>query len=280
MKKISVEDLKEGMISDQTICDKRGMVLVAKGLVLTKTMIQRLRNFDVAFIEICDETDELPEACSTDTVIAKQTLADTINLTYQINELRALTVKDNMEKIETVIYSVLKRSFIQEFLEVCSKTSILYQHTLRTTILAVHLGLIKQYDTLNLEYIAMCALLHDCGMNDEFHDEDKEHPFLGFVKLRENPQVDMVIALACLQHHEYYNGTGFPFSFSRTQISEFSSLLSIVDYYDRLIIGEVHPRKALFDTIGKKKILFPPDAVELLAGTIDWTRLYQQRPLA
>lgn len=38
MKKIMIDDLREGMISEQTICNDRGMILVAKGISLTTSI--------------------------------------------------------------------------------------------------------------------------------------------------------------------------------------------------------------------------------------------------
>lgn len=274
MKKMLVDDLREGMISDQTICTDRGIILVGKGICLTNTIISRLKKFKIETIEIKEEGDETALTSSISTPTARKAISTVIDLTDSIFDCRTLSVKDNISEIEVVMHSVLKRPFIQEFLGSCDKNDLLYQHSLRTAILTINLGMIQKLDSLNLEYLAMCAILHDSGMGKEFKENDKEHPFLGFTRLRENPEIDMLIAVVCLQHHEYYNGTGFPFAFKRTQIADFACLLSIVDYYDRLLMKSNDPRKAMFETLGKKKILFDPVMTDLFASTIDWPRLY------
>lgn len=274
MKKYIVDDLQVGMISDQTICTDRGIILVGKGICLTDSIITRLKKFKIEEIGIKEESDEVIQTSSTSTIIAKKAISTVIDLTDNIFNCRTLNVKDNIGSIEVVIHSVLKRTFIQEFLGVCDKNELLYQHSLRTAILSVNLGIIQKWDSLNLEYLAMCAILHDCGMGKEFKEHDTEHPFLGFTQLRENPDIDMLIAVVCLQHHEYYDGTGFPFAFKRTQIAEFACLLAMVDYYDRLLMKNNDPRKAMFETIGKKNILFDPTMIEVFGSTIDWSRLY------
>lgn len=274
MKKVLVDDLQEGMISNQTVCTDRGIILVGKGICLTNSIIQRLEKFKVEVIEIKEEGDEADQTSSTSTVTAQKAISTVINLSDTMFDCRTLSVKDNIGAIEGVIHSILMRPFIQQFLGACDKNELLYQHSLRTAILSINMGLMQKLDTLNLEYLGMCAIMHDCGMGNEFKEHDKEHPFLGFTQLRENPEVDMLIAVVCLQHHEYYNGTGFPFAFKRTQIADFACLLSIVDYYDRLLMKNNDPRKAMFDTIGKKKILFDPGFIDLFGSTIDWSRLY------
>lgn len=273
MKKFSVDDLREGMISDQTICTDRGMILVAKGICLTDSIIKRLKKFKIEVIGIREDGDEI-QTSSTSTAIAKETISTVIDLTDNIFNCRTLSVKDNIGTIEEIIHSILKRPFIQDFLSISNQNELLYKHSLRTAIISINMGIIQKWDSLNLEYLGMCAILHDCGMGKEFKEQDTEHPFLGFTQLRENPEIDMLIAVVCLQHHEYYNGTGFPFAFKRTQIAEFACLLSMVDYYDRLLIKNNDPRKAMFETIGKKNILFDPIMIEVFSSTIDWSRLY------
>lgn len=273
MKTIIIDDLREGMISNQTICDVRGTILVAKGVSLTHSIIKRLRKFNIEVVSIKEDAESV-SSCSVFTSIGKQTLADVKNITESIMDSKTIKVKDNIATIENVMYSALKRPFIQEFIESFSKNEPLYKHSLRTAILSTNMGLLNGYDFLNLEYLAMSAIVHDCGMGKEFK-EDSSHPLLGFMKLRANLDIDMVIALVSLQHHEYFSGGGFPFSFSRTQLTDFACLLAVVDHYDCLIMKNKDPRKALFETIGHKNTLFDPHMVELFGATIDWSRLYK-----
>jgi HD-GYP domain-containing protein (c-di-GMP phosphodiesterase class II) len=274
MKKISIDDLCAGMISNQTISTDHGMILVAKGICLTDSIIKRLRKFNIDVIAIQDENDEEIPIVSASTETAKKAISAVINLNDNIFNYKTVDIKDNFGKIEIIIHSVLKRPFIQKFLAGCDTNELLYKHSLRTAIVSINMGLIQKWNILNLEYLAMCAILHDFGMGREFKEADTEHPFIGFIKLREDPDIDTLIAVVCLQHHEYYNGSGFPFAFRRTQITNYACLLSIVDYYDRLLMRDSDPRKAMFETISKKNILFDPSMIEVFSATIDWSRLY------
>jgi len=271
LKKVIIDDLQEGMISNQTIYNERGTILVAQGVRLTISIIKRLKKINIAFIDIQD--DEKFSSCSPFTPTAQKAISTVKTLSSGLFALKTVNVRNNIVAIEEIIHSVLARPFIQEFLESCTDDERLYTHSLRTAILSTNMGLIKGYDNLNLQYLAMSAIVHDCGMGNKF-DEDEEHAFRGFMKLRQNLDVDMTITLVCLQHHERYNGTGFPFSCGRTQISEFACLLAVVDHYDRLLMKNNDPRKALFDTIGQKSVYFDPRMVDLFATTIDWPRIY------
>lgn len=278
LKKVAIDDLVEGMISNQTVCNDRGTILVVQGVSLTQSIITRLKNFEIDFIDILDEGDEKEssEAPSGIPDFTPQKVISAVrDLTDNIVDLRAVTIKkNNVAAIEECILLALHKPFVEKLFAACANDEILYKHSLRTTIFSINMGLAKRYDAARLEQLAICALLHDCGMEKKFRESDVEHPLQGFMKLRDNPEIDMGIALVCLQHHEHYDGSGFPFGFSRTQISELSLLLAVADHYDRLLIRNNDPRKAMFKTIEKKNTFFAPDMIDLFGSTIDWSRLY------
>ncbi len=273
MSKIAIDQLCEGMISDQTVYNEQGIILVASGVTLTNFIITQLKKFDIETVSVKDK-DELIQNLSPCTSSVKKAIAAVKDITDDILDCRTITIKKNITAIEEIISSALDKSFVQDIMDTFAKDEILFKHSIRTAIFSTNMGLIKRYTIDNLEKLAICTLLHDCGMEKKFKENDLEHSFLGFEKLRKNLDIDMLTALVCLQHHEHYDGSGFPFSFSRTQIAEFASLVAVVDYYDRLLIKNADPRKAMFNTIEKKNKLFAPDMIELFGSTIDWARFY------
>lgn len=266
MKSYSIHDLKSGMIANQTICDSRGIILIARGVTLTESYINRLHNFKIQKVMIQKETDFLPPPTVIPPVV-QQTM-DTLTILFKnLSADKIMDVHQNSFKIEQVIYSILEKPAVQAFLEIDPQKEILFNHSLRTTIIAIHMGLLQGYDYLNLEYLGMCALMHDCGMGQEFIEENTDHAFLGFEKLRNNLDMDMIISLVCLQHHEYYDGSG-PLSFRKVQITEFARLIAIADHYDRLIMKNNTPRQAIFKIVGGSGTLFDPAMVKLFESII------------
>jgi hypothetical protein len=55
--RIDINNLKEGMLSNQTICDSQGVILIAQGVKLTKNIIARLRKFKIQVIGIKDDIE-------------------------------------------------------------------------------------------------------------------------------------------------------------------------------------------------------------------------------
>ena len=266
MKSYSLHDLKPGMIANQTICDSRGIILIARGIPLTESYINRLHNFKVHRVMIQEELDVLP-APSKIPPLVQQTMDTLTCLFNYLAEDKIMDVHKNSFKIEQIIYSILEKSTVQAFLEIDPQKDFLFRHSLRTTITTLHMGLLEGYDYLNLEYLGMCALMHDCGMGQEFIEENTDHAFLGFEKLRNNLDIDMIISLVCLQHHECYDGSG-PLSFRKVQITEFARLIAIADHYDRLIMKNNTPRQAIFKIVSGSGTLFDPTMIKLFEAAI------------
>ena len=266
---IALEDLKEGMICSQTICDNRGMILIGRGVKLTKAYIQGLQKFKVSVIDIQDESqEEVTENLPVLKAKAQVCVYSITGLIEDIDKYRTVKISKNASRIEQVLYSVLEKSPIQDFLEAERQNEVLYKHSLRTTILSIIMGINAGYNFLNLEYLAMGALLHDCGMGRFFKEDNDAHSFLGFLKIRNNAELDMIVAMICLQHHERFDGSGFPFQFKKTEIIEFARLVAVADHYDRLLMQQFTPREAVFDVLSGGGTLFDKTMVELFSSTM------------
>ncbi|MCE5284506.1 MAG: HD domain-containing protein [Pelosinus sp.] len=262
MRKIRVDELKEGMIASRTICDERGTILVSNGVVLTVSIIERLQNFDVRFIYIQVESNETAK---------REIAAELRQISDDIYAQQVIKIKENMGMIEGILYPALEKPDVKLFVE--KYDELLFKHSLRTAILSLNLGLIKRYNKSQLNNLALGSILHDCGM-ESFIDLDMEHPLKGYGNLCSNQALDMEAALICLQHHERYDGSGLPFAFGRTQITELAFLVAVVDYYDRFLIRCKDSKKAFFATVEKKGSYFEPGMTDLFGSTLDWHRFY------
>jgi putative two-component system response regulator len=113
-------------------------------------------------------------------------------------------------------------------------------------ILAEELGL----DDTSCRLIAKAAALHDVGklyISDSLNKKRglytetemqimQQHTLLGNYHLRAFRQTPMIklAATIALEHHEKWDGTGYPFGLSGSQIAIESRIVSICDVYDAL----------------------------------------------
>lgn len=113
-------------------------------------------------------------------------------------------------------------------------------------VLAAALGL----DEAHCLCIKQAAMLHDVGklfvpapINEKSgpHDGEelqimRQHPILGYIHLSASRQTPMVklASIIALQHHEKFDGTGYPFGLSGERIMLESRIVSICDVYAAL----------------------------------------------
>lgn len=135
-------------------------------------------------------------------------------------------------------------------------------------------AIIKQFDwqsRTTIEATAMACLFHDIGkmklpkellekrpveMNDEEMELYKTHPELGVEIIEGNRLINNSVKQIILQHHENYDGSGFPFEKRGSKILTLANIVSLADDFVHIMIDEeLDPPAAL------RKMLMDPDQV-------------------
>jgi HD-GYP domain-containing protein (c-di-GMP phosphodiesterase class II) len=128
------------------------------------------------------------------------------------------------------------------------RDSVLAEHVLRCSLLALVVGRHMGLDRGALNELGIAALLHDVGKvrlpreilhkTESLTDEERQlverHVGWGVEILRANPGISPRILEAVGQHHERYDGNGYPAGRRAGMLGEFGQVLAMVDYYDHL----------------------------------------------
>ena len=99
-----------------------------------------------------------------------------------------------------------------------------FHHSVKTTILALVLGIASGYSEQKLIELGMGALMHDIGkikiaevilykktpLTDAEFAEITQHTTYGFDILRKNNDLSLLSAHVAFQHHEKWDGSGYP----------------------------------------------------------------------
>ena len=94
--------------------------------------------------------------------------------------------------------------------------------------------------------LALSALLHEFGMqfvdqeilnkpselDESEYEEVKKHTDLGFQHLSRKCFMKGIVSAVALQHHERYDGSGYPNGSSGDDIHEYSRIVAACDFYD------------------------------------------------
>ena len=123
-----------------------------------------------------------------------------------------------------------------------------YTHCINVSILAVILGKRLGYSRDRLELLGIAGIFHDVGksvipeiilnkpgkLSKTEMNIMRTHPLRGYQILKDQPGIANEVLRGCLEHHEKFDGSGYPRGLRGNQISDFSRLLTVVDVYDAL----------------------------------------------
>ncbi|MFQ5705957.1 MAG: HD-GYP domain-containing protein [bacterium] len=148
---------------------------------------------------------------------------------------------------ENILKSVnLKKHEGSKILDLKRQGDYLCQHSINVAAYSILIGTCLSYHQLKLSDLAVAALLHDFGML--FIDESllnkstalteseseliKEHTVKGFQHLGRNCSFKGLVTVVALQHHERYDGLGYPKGLVGEEPHEFSRIVALANFFD------------------------------------------------
>ena len=141
-----------------------------------------------------------------------------------------------------------------------------YSHSVNVGFYATVLAkeLYRNTDAHNIRELAAGFFLHDIGktaiepevlnktgkLQDIEWQHIKTHPYMGYKILQDAKALKEESRIIVLQHHENYDGTGYPNRLKARDIHEYARICSIADVFDALTTDRVY-KKAIgaFDAL-------------------------------
>ena len=289
MEKVRIEDLKPGMILARTIYGIDGRVLVREQGQITPAILDKLKELGLpaAYIKTGDEeqaiTDPVSEATRMDLVKSLSKLDSQVraggNVSLSFSKRPLYDLVDEIVNHKNNLIGITDIRLHDDYT---------YGHSVNVAVIATKMGLLMDYNQLKLADLAVGALFHDIGMTKiplellhkkgELSEKEMEvirtHPEVGYTFLRQNQEVSTVSAHVALQHHERFDGSGYPKGSSGENIHEFARIVAVADVFDSLTTEKIYRRaktipEALIIIEGKKGADFDPQMVELFMKVID-----------
>jgi len=241
MRYVSLDDIKEDMILSQDIKDNLERILMVKGATLTQHKVEKLREFDITGIYVEDEW-------SADIFIAPVVTEQLAKSTIQaLQEMDFEKIQICAEEIVEVLRNA--EDFMHDIASIKTYDENTYEHCLNVAIEAVTMGIGLGYNFYRLKNLAVGAMLHDIGktqlpieiFNKEGSLTEEEmalmrtHPTKGYKMLTEDILIYSATRQVVHQHHENWDGSGYPRGLKEEQIYELAMVTHICDVYDALI---------------------------------------------
>ena len=261
---ISMEYLYAGLVLQEDICSSGGNLLVAKGVTLTETMIERLRNLTDSkdSIRVSAKLREELLARGTPQKFKQQYLENRTGYTKVTGETKKLITIAQVtnhvpyDQVCDIGDLVLDRIKITDpallFQCINGNNEIdeyLFRHSTNVAIINGLMGKWLGLDTIEIENLVILGLVHDIGktripsdilnspnkLSFEEFEVVKKHTVHSYDMLNANKNFSDLIKKAALHHHEKMNGTGYPDHLMTDDIPFFSKITSISDIYDAMV---------------------------------------------
>jgi len=226
---------------------------------LTSRYIDRLINLgiDTVFIE-----DKMTEDIIPEDIIRDETRKEAVEAVYKT--MTSLIDQPQLQRRTSVpnLGSTFRSVFGEILTDISSRRDVLvsltnmhvmdgyfFHHAVNVAILAGIVGLAKGYNQSQLVDLGVGALLFDIGMtqlpkelwgkrtdlNDEERMRIRYHTEDGYNLLRTQHDISLLSAHCALQHHERWDGSGYPRGLAGKEIHEYAQIVAIADVYDALI---------------------------------------------
>ena len=176
------------------------------------------------------------------------------------------------EKVKVVVSRMIESIFrnrdaLASLTRIKEYDDYTFVHSINVCILCLTLGRHLNFHAEELQQIGIGALLHDAGkmkvplqilnkpgrVTEEEFFEIKKHPLYSVEVLEKAGGIPEASKQIALQHHERYNGRGYPYNLQGEEISKFGQISAIVDVYDAITSDRVY-KKALSPYEGMQKI--------------------------
>ena len=242
-----ITETKAGMILARDIIDDKGNLLLEQGIALTEYYITRLTQLGVTSLPIYDPyAAELKKH----KVIAPEVRAE-LTLCFRSlfhkksqailsTSLRTMYLKQIQQTVDQVIDETEKNLGQILNIQVRQPNENEIDHVINVCLLAVATGLYIKLPRQVLMDLALGALFHDLGklvmpvIDGAAIDHGHLHPVYGQQLLVTN-KVGTIASRIAAEHHEQYDGNGYPSGLSGKEIHPLSRLVAIANHFDNAL---------------------------------------------
>ncbi|MBP2242000.1 HD-GYP domain-containing protein (c-di-GMP phosphodiesterase class II) [Cytobacillus eiseniae] len=239
-------ELGEDIFSEQEI------LLLKKGTVLKEIHVLLLQKYrfgkkvrvDLNTNKSSTKEDNSPSAKYYQSI--QDYIKNVFHNLYSYKEIDLLALR--MQYHELIEISLCDFSILKVIQNNGKKNDNLYQHSINVGILSAMIGKLLGYKKNDCLLLSEMGLFHDIGIlgidnnlydvvescNIEEHNTAQYHTELGYNLLKDIPELNQLVPLSALQHHERLNGNGYPNQLKESEIPYFVQIISVASSFNAI----------------------------------------------
>lgn len=271
---MNVEQLREGMVLKEDVFSLTNSPIVSKKTVILNEHIEVLKAFFIEQVEIETKGEvqrerKKEEQDLMDKAVPLNIKGDSFVKLYQNSIEQYKKEYLNWQAGSPVDIQKLRKLLLptlQKGLGEREILSLIYQdyraeyqfvHPVAVAILSGYIASKLKYKQADIIQISLAGLLADIGMTkitsrnlykkdilvaDELA-EIKKHPVYGYKAVSNVHSIQEGVKYAVLQHHERYDGSGYPIGSKGSAIHPYAQIVAVADVYHAMTSERIYQKK-------------------------------------
>lgn len=171
------------------------------------------------------------------------------NMIHAVRAGHGIDIKQTQEVSEKLVEEVLQApDAIMNLMDIKSFDDYTFTHNINVATICLLIGQALGLSREDMNDLGAGGMLHDVGklkiplsilnkdgkLTDQEFAEMKSHPTYGYEILSKSKGISERARMIALQHHEKFQGGGYPKRLKGTEISLFARICAVADVYDAL----------------------------------------------
>lgn len=259
MRKIGILNCEPGMILGKAIFYNGTAILLEAGAILTVSYLDRLKELGITEIYV---EDDISSGLTIHDVVKEETRLEAIEFVKNtMDNYSPLNMLDS-EEIIAVVHKILDDiltldEIIVNLMDIKTCDIYTFSHCVNVCVLSIITGVKLNLTEPELLELGIGALMHDIGkvmippeilkkksaLTEYEYHIIKQHSIYGYNILKTLPLISEASARVALDHHERYDGKGYPNGLMNEHIHIYSRIVAVTDIFDALTSDRIYRDK-------------------------------------
>lgn len=265
--------LRDGLILGKSLYNNSGALLLKEGSEIKGPYIEKILELGFQGVYIDDGISrdiEIQNVISDELKLKSVAKIKNMFMNIENDKPNDNNIKDIGHIVENMIDELISnRNLMVNMIDIKSFDDYTFFHSVNVAALSIIMGISLNLNKNELYKLGVGALLHDIGkvfINKELLNKEgkltegefeimKSHSLKGYKYIKSSYDIPIKSYIATLDHHEKYDGTGYPNNKVGKDISLFGRIIAIADVYDALTSDRPY-----------RKACLPSDVIEYIMG--------------